>query len=56
MFTFFVCHKGADGSHRVNTNQNCNKNEGNVEVIWSGTNFWQNASWVDKLMKHFKHT
>ena len=35
MFTLFGCHQGANGSHRVNRNQNCDKNERNVEVLWS---------------------
>ena len=55
VFTLLGCHQGADGSHRVNRNQNCDKNEGNVEVLWSETNWWQNGSWVDEFIKHFKH-
>ena len=56
MFTLFGCHEGADGSHLLNRNKKCDKNEGSVEVMWSGTNWWQNGSWVDELMEHFKHT
>ena len=56
MLTLFGCHEGADRSHRVNRNKNCDRNEGNVKVLWSGTNWWQNGTWVDELIMHFKHT